>query len=168
MNYRDIIQKLNEEEVKYIICGGVAANIHGLPRMTYDIDFIVSFQDDDFRKFDTIIKSFGYNHRTPTDLVGDIINTDKRQRLILEKNLLAYSYTNNNLPSSLVIDVLIDLPVNFNEIWERKDIKETGGLKINVLSLDDLILLKASANRKQDIKDLEVLKKIKDNGIYRK
>jgi hypothetical protein len=40
-DYLAIFKKLNERKIKYIVVGGIAVNLHGIPRMTYDIDLIL-------------------------------------------------------------------------------------------------------------------------------
>jgi hypothetical protein len=38
---RDLIQALNDEGVRYVLFGGQAVNLHGIPRFTEDIDLFV-------------------------------------------------------------------------------------------------------------------------------
>jgi len=40
MNYYEIFKRFNELKIDYLIVGGLAVNLHGVPRMTYDIDAI--------------------------------------------------------------------------------------------------------------------------------
>ena len=46
----NILQALNEEDVDYILIGGVAMNIHGFARFTGDIDFFVRLLPENIRK----------------------------------------------------------------------------------------------------------------------
>jgi len=45
MEYLQLFKKLSEEQVRYLICGGLAVNIYGIPRMTADIDLLLDFTD---------------------------------------------------------------------------------------------------------------------------
>lgn len=38
---RDLMQALNEERVNYVLFGGQAVNLHGIPRFTEDIDLFI-------------------------------------------------------------------------------------------------------------------------------
>lgn len=38
---RDLLRALADAEVPYCVVGGVAVNLHGVPRMTYDVDLVV-------------------------------------------------------------------------------------------------------------------------------
>jgi hypothetical protein len=39
--FQDVFESLQEHEVKYLIIGGIAAVIHGVPRMTLDLDLLI-------------------------------------------------------------------------------------------------------------------------------
>ncbi len=46
-DFREFIELLNVREVKYLVIGGYAVALHGHPRYTKDIDFVVSIDSDD-------------------------------------------------------------------------------------------------------------------------
>jgi len=39
--YEDLFRKLEEEQVRYVVAGGVAMVLHGVIRFTADLDLIV-------------------------------------------------------------------------------------------------------------------------------
>ena len=39
-----IFKKLNEKGIKYIVVGGIAVNLYGIPRMTYAADLILDLK----------------------------------------------------------------------------------------------------------------------------
>ena len=39
--FRDVFASFEKHDVKYVIIGGVAAVIHGVPRMTFDLDILI-------------------------------------------------------------------------------------------------------------------------------
>lgn len=45
LDYLAIFKKLNEKEIRYIVAGGIAVNLYGIPRMTYDVDLILDLED---------------------------------------------------------------------------------------------------------------------------
>ena len=60
------------------------------------------------------------------------------------------------------LDVLLDVPINFEEMWNVREIRKSGGTEINVVCVEHLIALKKYANRKQDIDDVILLSKLKN------
>jgi hypothetical protein len=42
--YLDLLWALHESGVRYAIAGGFAAVIHGVPRMTFDIDLVLEMR----------------------------------------------------------------------------------------------------------------------------
>lgn len=39
--YLDVFKCLNRRKVKYVVIGGVAAVVHGVPRTTFDLDLLI-------------------------------------------------------------------------------------------------------------------------------
>jgi hypothetical protein len=39
--YLDVFKSLNRRKVKYVVIGGVAAVVHGVPRATFDLDLLI-------------------------------------------------------------------------------------------------------------------------------
>ena len=64
----------------------------------------------------------------------------------------------------LSIDLLVQHPIPFDELWEQLQVFDVDWTGIRVCSLDDLINLKQLAERNKDMDDIEKLLKIKDHG----
>ncbi|MCK4308175.1 nucleotidyltransferase [candidate division WOR-3 bacterium] len=67
-------------------------------------------------------------------------------------------------------DVTVDIQAgarisDFQKMWERKVIKQVRGIKINVLSIEDLIETKKHTGRSKDKEDIRVLGKILNKEI---
>lgn len=45
LDYLAIFKKLNEKGIRYIVAGGIAVNLYGIPMMTYDVDLILDLED---------------------------------------------------------------------------------------------------------------------------
>src|SRR5580698_3598340 len=39
--YLDVFSSLNSQGVRYVVIGGIAAIIHGVPRATFDLDLLI-------------------------------------------------------------------------------------------------------------------------------
>jgi len=44
---RELVQRFNEAKVEYALCGGMAVALHGYPRFTKDIDFLIPLESLD-------------------------------------------------------------------------------------------------------------------------
>lgn len=51
---------LNNNEINYVVVGGVAVMYHGVPRTTIDIDFILQIEEDAIPPFVEFLKAKGF------------------------------------------------------------------------------------------------------------
>jgi hypothetical protein len=159
MDYLGIFEQLHKHQVKYLLCGGLAVNIYGIPRMTADIDLILDFDKDNLKKFEICLVNAFYQSQIPVSL--SLLSTQQeRIKLVKEKNLIALSYFNTR-GNVMSMDVLIDVPLNFADMWERKTTRTADEIDIHIVSVNDLIKLKEYSNRKQDQDDIYLLSQIK-------
>lgn len=158
MEYVYLFEKLEQQKIRYLICGGLAVNIYGIPRMTADIDILLDFEENNIEKFENLIKILMFQSQLPISL-KTLVKKEDRDAVIKEKNLIAYSYFNSR-SNYMNLDILIDTPISFNELWERKSIRNMGNNSVYLVSVEDLITLKKYANRKQDLDDIVLLSKI--------
>lgn len=160
MEYLKLFEILYKQQVRYLLCGGLAVNIYGIPRMTADIDLIIDFENKNINKFENVTKKISYFSVLPIS-IKQMVDVDIRNKFIKEKNLIAYSYF-NNFKNVMSMDVLIDLPFLFEEMWNRREIRKADDFEINIVSVNDLIGLKKYSNRKQDKDDIILLSQIKN------
>lgn len=160
MDYLGIFEQLHKHQVKYLLCGGLAVNIYGIPRMTADIDIILDFDKENLKQFEICIVNEFYQSQLPISL--SLLSTQhERIKLIKEKNLIAFSYFNTRA-NVMSMDVLIDLPILFDQMWQRKNTRKSDDIDIHLVSLEDLIKLKEYSNRKQDQDDIYLLSQLKN------
>ncbi|HEY0090796.1 MAG TPA: DUF6036 family nucleotidyltransferase [Candidatus Lokiarchaeia archaeon] len=159
MYYFEIFEALYLKKVRYLIVGGLAVNLYGVPRITQDIDIIVSMDDDNIVKLNTVLKKLGYVPRLPINPY-DLSNDKVRQTWINEKNLKAFSFYNKK-ENFKVIDVIISHPLDFERAYQSKVVKKVKYFDIYLVSIDDLINMKKVTERDQDLSDIEMLIKVK-------
>ncbi|MFN4234577.1 MAG: nucleotidyl transferase AbiEii/AbiGii toxin family protein [Bacteroidia bacterium] len=159
MEYLKLFSKLDEQKVRYLICGGLAVNIYGIPRMTADIDFLLDFNEQNLLAFENVMNEIGYKPTLPIKL-SSLFEFEKRKLLKDEKNLIAFSFFNqkNNLMS---VDIILDLPISFEKLWKNKTIRKFETTEVYLVSVDDLIALKEYSGREQDKQDIIFLKQYK-------
>nr|AXS01324.1 hypothetical protein [uncultured bacterium] len=149
-DFMDFINCLNTNNVKYLLLGGYAMGFHGNPRATNDIDFLVSKDSENIRNLEKSLIMFG------TDIF-------KKEELY-ESGKIFYigEYPNR-------IEILKEASgIDFEECYKRKKTFSIDGIKIDVISIDDMIINKKAANRDRDIPDINTLEKIKTNSDIKK
>ena len=160
MFYEDVFREFAGSRVRYLIAGGVAVNLHGVPRMTYDLDILIDLVPDNIRLvFDALAKL----RFRPKVTIGadDFADPCKRAGYIEKKGMRVLSFWQDSTPMR-EIDVFVENPINFTTLWKRKVISQLAGdLKVTVIGLDDLLYIKQLANRKQDVADIESLLVVK-------
>jgi hypothetical protein len=148
-DYRDILLALNAEKVDFILVGAYALAAHGYPRSTMDIDIWISPSPDNSQSVLKALKQFGAplhdlneNDLQRPDTIFQIGVAPRRIDIITGLSGLKFSEAVKN-----VIKTTID------------------GVKINILSIDDLIHNKIASGRPKDLLDAEMLKSMIKNQV---
>jgi predicted nucleotidyltransferase len=160
MLYEFIFQCFHKHKVRYLLCGGVAVNIYGIARMTSDVDVLLDFDRSNLDRFQSAVSEIGYAPAIPISIF-ELADTTNRNKLINEKNLVAFSLVNTMSPH-VTLDVIADMPFVFNDLWEGKKTRAMKDYDLHVVSIKDLIGLKKYAGRVQDNQDIELLKRLID------
>ena len=158
LDYLGIFRELNKEGIKYVVCGGVAVNLWGIPRMTYDIDLLLEMSDANLKSFLSLVKEWGFEPKVPVDMM-DLLDGEKRKTWIEERNMRALSLSNPEWAIS-EIDILIGISLDYNDVVERVVYKNVDDIKIPLISFEDLIAMKENTGRRQDKADIECLKRL--------
>jgi hypothetical protein len=156
---RELATALDAHHVLYAVVGGVAVNLHGIPRMTYDIDIVVLTDAETLRGCSAALGSLALVCRLPVDL-GTLSDPAEREQLESERNLTAVTFTDPANPLREV-DVLIGPSADPDGVARRAGIVDAGTFKVRVASLDDLIAMKRRAGRAQDLADVAHLERVK-------
>ncbi|HEX6565231.1 MAG TPA: hypothetical protein VF020_13150 [Chthoniobacterales bacterium] len=151
-DFLDIIKLLTGHEVDFIVVGGVAANLFGSARLTYDLDIVYSRKEDNLRKMVTAFQN------TNPYLRGAPPGLPFKLDLRTLKNGLNFTLTTDLGP----IDLLGEIPgaCSFEElINDSLEINEPD-LQFRCVTLQRLIQLKNAAGRPKDLESLAELKAI--------
>lgn len=158
LDYSGIFRELNKKKIKYIVVGGMAVNFLGVPRATYDIDLLLYLEDENLRKFLSLMKGWAFKPRVPVDIM-DFADGKKRQGWIKNKNMKAFNLVNPDW-AIREIDIIIDTPVDYAKAIKHAVNCKFNDIDIPTISIADLILMKSKSNRAQDKSDIKSLKKI--------
>ncbi len=159
MFYFDLLKKLYETEVNYLIVGGLAVNLHGIPRVTQDIDLIILMTKENIKKVLAILSKLNYIPRLPINAEG-LLNPNIVRKWISERNLKALSFY-QKVENYKGVDILLVHPLDFEKAFKNRITKEFQNTEIYLVNIDDLITMKAMSGRNQDLSDIEMLKKIR-------
>lgn len=146
-DFKEFIELLNEHDVKYLIVGGYAVNFHGYPRYTKDIDFWIWLEPSNIEQLVNAINDFGFSSLGLTE--NDFLMPDN----VVQLGRTPYR-----------IDIMVDLEsVDFEDCYSRRSESVLDNVIVNFLGLEDLIVTKENAGRRQDLADAEQLEKIRKN-----
>jgi len=158
--YFEILEALYSKKVKYLIVGGLAVNLHGIPRVTQDIDIIISMEKENIFNLLELLKDLGYIPRLPVD-PKNLLDPILLNEWINNRNLKAFSFYNKN-DNFKEIDIVLVHPLNFEVAYERRIKKRVEDIEINLIAMDDLITMKMHAGRNQDLSDVKLLERLKE------
>ena len=65
MYYEKVFRALNSRGVKYVVVGGIALNLHGVPRATADLDIAVAIDEKNLEKLFEVMEELGFKPRIP-------------------------------------------------------------------------------------------------------
>jgi hypothetical protein len=159
----ELFSALEGAGVEYAVVGGVAVNIHGVPRMTYDVDIVVATSEDSLRRCREVLEGIGLRSRLPF-MLETIADIATREQLEIERNLVAVTFTDPTNPLREV-DVLIAPSLDPDGIVARAVRRAADSLTVRVAALDDLLKMKRRSNRAQDRADIEHLERISKGRI---
>ncbi|MBI4007026.1 MAG: hypothetical protein HY354_00845 [Planctomycetes bacterium] len=155
MYYEDVFLKLNDRKVHYVVVGGVALVLHGVVRLTADLDLMVEMTQENLTKFISALKELGYRPKPPVQ-AEEFIDPANRKRWKDEKGMQVFSFYHPQMKNRL-IDVFVDEPIDYGEIERDKKIMTAKGIRIPVISKEHLKRLKSISGRPQDLADIDAL-----------
>lgn len=143
-----LINKLEEENIEYALCGGLAMAIYALPRATLDIDILI--KPNLLEKITSVTDDLGFTLKAaPMEFHGGKIKIHRVSKI--------EPATGENL----VLDMLIVTP-EIKEAWNNRIKVEWEHGNISVVSPEGLILLKSFRGSGQDQDDIDFLRSIID------
>jgi hypothetical protein len=65
MFYEEMFKQLNRRHIDYTVVGGVALVMHGVVRLTADLDLMLHLDEKNLNKFIDLMSDLGYKPRIP-------------------------------------------------------------------------------------------------------
>jgi hypothetical protein len=140
-DFFDLLQALNQHEVRFLIVGGYAVIKHSEPRYTKDLDVWIASDFENAGRVVAALTDFG----AP---LGELTAKDFTAK--------DFYFTIGIAPNR--IDIWFDLPgVEFENCWQNRVTGNIGELEVSFISREDLIKNKQAVGRLQDLADVEKL-----------
>jgi uncharacterized nucleotidyltransferase DUF6036 len=156
MFYLDLFRTLQEENVDYVVVGGLAINLHGVERATMDVDLVLAMDEGNLKRFLAAARRLTLKPSLPVP-IEKLCDANQLDAWVREKHLIAFSLRPAS-PSAPTVDIIVRPAVPFDRMHNNRIEKDVGGVRLSLASIDDLIELKTGTGRKQDASDVEALK----------
>jgi hypothetical protein len=158
--YVGLLRALDAAHVGFAIAGGVAVVLHGVPRMTFDLDIVVDLGDDNMRLLVATLGGLGFVPRLPVPL-AQLADADARKVWTTERNLIAFAV---HRPARIMdeVDVLLVTPFPWSEIAQSIVWRDIDGIKVPLVGRHMLRRMKLLSGRAKDLADAELLGAIDD------
>lgn len=155
--WHKIIDSLNKNKLDYVLVGGAALVVYGIPRSTLDIDIYI------VAKAETVNRLFQ---------IADVLELKSKQRAILaiahSNELIANQWISFSHEGRDILDVFLAEEREFKRIFKKSKLERDKDISVRVASLKDIELMKKASGRPVDIADIELIKKAKRIKVARK
>ncbi len=135
-----ITTSLEENDVEYAVCGGLALTILGFPRATFDIDILIRSESLDESL--QLVKPFGY------DIHG--LDMSFKERAVEIRRVSKIDSDGEVLS----LDFLLVTP-QVHDVWEDRRTVNWQGSPMSIVSREGLIKMKELAGRHKDLIDID-------------
>lgn len=137
---QDVFKSFQQHEVRYVVIGGVASVLYGVPRVTFDLDILIEPTTENAERLLAALTDAGFGTAALTN-PGDVV---------------AHEITVFN--DRVRIDVQTHTPgVSFQDAWRRRKTVTYQGQDFFIVSKEDLIASKRAAGRDVDLDDVRLL-----------
>lgn len=138
---KDVFSSFQKHEVRYLVIGGIAAVLYGVPRATFDLDILIEATPDNAQRLLDALEQAG---------LGTALLTSAEE-------LLAHEIT--IFRDRVRIDVQTFTPgISFADAWERRKVMKFDEQSFTVVAREDLIASKLAAGRSVDLEDVRLLR----------
>jgi hypothetical protein len=159
----ELLQLLDRHGVRYVLVGGLAATAHGATRVTFDIDLVPEWTEDNLDRLAAALHEAGARLAAP-DADRPILFPIDAQ------SLRQFEVSTWRTPLG-DLDVIVGTPTAARDVLARYDAlasraieQEAFGVTILVAALDDIIESKQALSRESDLVALPELHRIRGGG----
>ena len=124
---QDVFRSFQRHDVKYVVIGGIASILHGVPRATFDRDILIEATSD---------------------------NAQRLLDALLDAGLGTAALTS---PGDVIANEITMPGLSFADAWSHRKTVAFHGQDFFILSKEDLVRSKRAAGRPVDLEDVRLL-----------
>jgi predicted nucleotidyltransferase len=152
-DFRGLLESLNSAGAKYLVLGGYAVIFYGYQRVTKDLDLLISTDPANAQKVAQTLQEFaGFTKQQASQ---GMFRTKGKVFVVGREPVRVDILTNASA-------------LDFDECYMRRKVVEWDGIKVPLISLDDLRTNKKASGRAKDLADLENLPTTKASPCRRR
>ena len=137
---KSVFESFQQHEVRYLVIGGIAAVLYGVPRATFDLDILIEATSENTRRLLAALLDAGMG-------TASLTNVDE----ILSNEITIFK-------DRVRIDVQTSTSgLRFQDAWKRRKTMEYQGQSFYVTSREDLLSSKRASGRDVDLEDVRLL-----------
>ncbi len=137
---RGVFSSFQKHKVKYVVIGGIASVLYGVPRATFDLDILIEATAENAQGLLDALIEAGLGTAS----------------LISNQELLEHEIT--IFKDRVRVDVQTLTPgVRFEDAWKNRETMDYQGQEFHVISKNDLVASKRAAGRDVDLEDVRLL-----------
>jgi predicted nucleotidyltransferase len=148
--FDELLRRLAEADVDFVVVGGLAVNAWGVVRGTKDVDIVIAPDIDNLKRVAELAVAVGGHVQRGEALLGTPISIASA---LADGDQVAIE---TNLGRLDVVQGLDGVP-SYAELRPRASQAEILGVKVAVCSIDDLKAMKRASGRTRDLADIEDL-----------
>ena len=145
----ELLAALRDADVHFVLIGGLAAQVHGSPSLTLDVDVCHSLEREDLDRLAGCLRDLAAFRRDMPAGVDAPLDV----RALSASGVLTLRTRHGDLDLLANPDPSFDYPT----LAAGSIRAEILGVEIAVASLDDLMAMKRAAGRPKDLIELEIL-----------
>jgi predicted nucleotidyltransferase len=156
LRLRELLERLVEAEVRFVLVGGLAVNAWGYMRGTQDVDVVPDPDSENLAKLDRLLRELGGK----VDVGGRLLDSASISTFLRTGDR---TFVHTELGQ---VDVLQGLPQvpRYEELEREAKWIDIDGLSVRVCSLEHLLAMKRAGGRPRDQDDFEALEASQESG----
>jgi len=149
LRLRQLLERLVESEIRFVLVGGLAVNAWGYVRATRDVDIVPDPSRENLERLDALLKELGGKidvdgRLLDSDAISPFLRTGDRTLVITDLGRVDVLQGLPQIPGFAVLEA------------DATDV-DMDGLAVRVCSLGHLLEMKRASERPRDRDDLEAL-----------
>lgn len=160
--YKEVLDVLNQNQVRFLLVGGLAVGFYGYSRYTGDMDLWLDATTSNMVRLGKALKQLGYTEEAIFQVINERPPDHPTPIRLFEEN------------EEFKVDLMTTIyyePLTFEACFGRASMQQLHNSHVPVIGLEDLIEIKSQARRHdetlKDMVDAMELRKILERSQYR-